>query len=160
MVTDNKLPSVQATPVSPVTIKPVRKAPPPPESVKTPVTLVKNNAQQLNSSDQNAFRSGEQLSNGVDHRKNGEGNTKLPPKPLLKPKPFKKSVSSDGFHHPPVDHKASDFPVGARVPPKPPTRDSSLINDVADSVKRFSLNEESDSATKPVPKKRTKSVIQ
>lgn len=156
MVSNNKAPSAQAAPVSPAMKKPVRKAPPPPTAAATPTSSVNGDHDQmppispLNINDQKAPES-------PVLKEQPSGNIVKPPITSPKPKLIKKSVSVDEMRCPPVDEP---FTAGNKVPPKPPTRGSSLINEVDDSARRHSSFEENETikTSKPVPKKRTKSV--
>ena len=151
MVSNNKAPSAQAAPVSPAMKKPVRKAPPPPTSIKTPTSSVNGDHNQTPSNDQKAPESPVFI-------EQPSGNTVKPPITNPKPKFIKKSVSVDEMHCPPVAE--SVFSAGGKVPPKPPLRDSSLINEVDESSRRHSSFDENETikGPKPVPKKRTKSM--
>ena len=156
MVSNNKAPSAQAAPVSPAIKKPVRKAPPPPTSAATPTSSVNGDHDQMppvspfNINDQKTPES-------PVFKEQPSPNTVKPPVTSPKPKFIKKSVSIDEMHFPPVDESLT---AGGKVPPKPPARGSSLINEVDESARRHSSFDENETtkAPKPVPKKRTKSM--
>ena len=156
MVSNNKAPSAQAAPVSPAMKKPVRKAPPPPTSAATPTSSVNGDHDQtppispFNINDQKAPKS-------PVCKEQPSGNAVKPPITSPKPKLIKKSVSVDEMHCPPIDESLT---AGGKVPPKPPTRGSSLINEMDESERRHSSFEENETikAARPVPKKRTKSM--
>ena len=168
MVSNNKAPSAQTAPVSPAVKKPVRKAPPPPTSATTPTTSVNGDhdhtppVSPFNSNDQKAPESPvfieKPSSNTVKPPIQSPSNSVKPPITSAKPKCIKKSVSVDETQCPPVDESLL---VGAtKVPPRPPVRGSSLINELDECLRRHSSFEENEAikAAKPVPKKRTKSV--
>ena len=156
MVDNNKASTLQAAPVSPAVKKPVRKAPPPPTSAATPATAVSGNQDQTppvspaNNDDRNS------LDSPVFARESTpSSSTTKPPITSPKPKFIKKSISIDKMTVSSVDETS-----GVKVPPKPPTRGSSLITEVDDTSRRHYSFEDGDAsrAAKPVPKKRTKSV--
>ena len=156
MVDNNKASTLQAAPVSPAVKKPVRKAPPPPISAATPATAVSGNQDQTppispaNNDNQNSLDSPVFVRESTP-----SSSTTKPPITSPKPKFIKKSISVDKMTVSSVDDT-----LGVKVPPKPPTRGSSLINEVDDTSRRHFSFEDGDAsrAVKPVPKKRTKSV--
>ena len=156
MVDNNKASTLQAAPVSPAIKKPVRKAPPPPSSAATPATAVSGNQDQMSPTSPAENHNQNSLDSPVFVRESTpSSNTVKPPITSPKPKFIKKSVSIDKLPFPPAGETS-----GGKVPPKPPTRGSSLINETDETSKRHSSFEDSDASrgAKPVPKKRTKSV--
>ena len=158
MVDSTKTSTLQAEPVSPAIKKPVRKAPPPPSSAATPATAVSGNQDQMPPTSPADNHDQKSLDSPVFVRESTpSSNTVKPPITSPKPKLIKKSFSTDKFPFTPVDET-----LGVKVPPKPPTRGSSLINEVDESSRRHSSSigdSDASRAAKPVPKKRTKSVL-
>ena len=151
MISDSKpLPA----PVSPAMKKPTRKAPPPPTTAATPATIAATSV--------NANRNDTPPISPVNTNDQKARKSPLPmKKPLItSPKPtiLKKSTSVDEIRHP--SENQSHLSDNAKIPPRPPVRDSSLVNELESNLRRHSsCNENEASKTaKPVPKKRTMSV--
>ena len=187
MVNDSKAPSA---PVSHAIKKPVRKAPPPPTTTGPPTTPAPAPPSSTTGPPTTPAPPpptyGTPLSNGshdkmspisppvnyINHKppespalespvfiEQRLGSTTKPPITSPKPKLIKKSVSFDEIHTPPADNSLP--PAATKIPPKPPMRGSSLINEIVDdSLRRHSSCDENEAIReiKPVPKKRTKSI--
>ena len=155
----------QTPPISPANTSdlkasesPIRKASPLPTSATMPVSVNDDHDQipptsPANTSDPKASES------PVFTEQPSPSIAKKPPITSPKPKLIKKSISVDEIPHPPPDG-GSHLPSGVKIPPKPPVRDSSLVNEVDESSRRHSSFNDNESAkmAKPVPKKRTKSM--